>query len=163
VGPWFLFKKMTQLNVLKKYMIINIYIYMVLLFHHLDPTVQPNPMRPTDRPVHVPAPPMPPVRPRATHPTPLRLTNPATPDPTHPNPASPDLARPDIAPLPPPLVSTASCYASRCPTTDERPCLPLSSSLPPAPLPPPTPSASPTDALASAVPVPHKMTEKIIK
>jgi hypothetical protein len=147
-------------------MIINIYIYIALLFHHLDPTVQPTNRTPCVQPIDPctcpprprhPSDPTPPIRPRSARPI-LQLLTPRRPtshDPT----SHPRLLRP----MPPPLVSTASCYASRCPTTDERPCLPLSSSLLPAPLPPPTPSAFPTDAPASSVPAPHKMTEKIVK
>jgi hypothetical protein len=124
---------MTQLNVLKKYMIINIYIYMVLLFHHLDPTVQPinrtpcaqpiDPCTCPPRPRH-PSDPAPPIRPRSARPI-LQLLTPRIPTPCRPT-SHPCLLRP----MPLPLVSTASCYASRYPTTDERPCLPLSSSLP---------------------------------
>jgi hypothetical protein len=105
---------------------------------------QPTPCARPPRPHH-PSDPAPPVRPRAARSTPRLLT-----------PLIPTLRRPTshcltscpylLRPTPPPLVSTASCYASRRPTTSERPYLSLSSPLPPVPM-PPLPRAS---LLASA-------------
>jgi hypothetical protein len=106
------------------------------------PTEPHAPNRPTPR-VRPPCPrypsdPVSPVRPHVARST---LRRPISHCPT---------SRPCLLhPTPPPSVSTASCYASRRPTTGERPYLPLPSPLSPAPLPPPPHAFPPTSAVSS--------------
>jgi hypothetical protein len=103
---------------------------------------------PRARPAHA-------TRPTSCHP--FDLTPPNQPRDSWPRASQPRATRPRTArhrahllrPTPPPSVSTASCYTSRCPTTGERPYLPLPSPLPSAPLPPPPHTSPPVSAASS--------------
>jgi hypothetical protein len=99
------------------------------------------------RPGH-PSDPASPVRPHTARSTP-RLLTPRIPTPRRPTSPCPTSCPCLLRPTPPPLASTASCYASHHPATGERPYLPLPSLLPPAPLPPPPCASLPPSAVSS--------------